>query len=91
MLIVSPSSVNKITTNCIVLLPRGAHARRSPDYLRKRSSIVAGPLPPLISVGPCFDPNGTSGGRNGVIPYFGASAMDLSAAKSRRAEAQPTA
>ena len=22
----------------------------------------------------CFDPNGTSGGRNGVMPYFGASA-----------------
>ena len=40
-----------------------------------RSAIVVGPGPGVISVGHCFEPNGTSGGRNGFVPRLALSAM----------------
>ena len=50
--------------------PRG---RRPPTYLR--SAIEAGPGPGVIKVGHWCEPNGTTGGSNGVMPRLALSAM----------------
>src|SRR6516225_10127507 len=39
------------------------------------SASEVGPGPGVISVGHCFEPNGTAGGRNGFMPRFSVSAM----------------
>src|SRR5262249_50722780 len=39
------------------------------------SASEVGPGPGVISVGHCFKPNGTAGGRNGFMPRFSVSAM----------------
>src|SRR5213080_451837 len=40
-----------------------------------RSAKEAGPDPVVTSIGHCFEPHGTSGGRNGVVPRLAFSAM----------------
>src|ERR1700674_4659070 len=40
-----------------------------------RSAMDAGPGPGVTRVGHCLEPNGTGGGRNGVIPRLASSAM----------------
>ena len=42
--------------------------------------MVVGPGPGVTSVGHCFEPNGTSGGRNGFVPRLALSAMVVSVA-----------
>src|SRR3954468_2995383 len=47
---------------------------------QRNSNSVLGPAPGVMSVGHCLEPNGTSGGRNGVMPSLADSATMASRA-----------
>ena len=59
--------------------PRTRRSRRSTQRQGNCNSVL-GPGPGVMSVGHCLEPNGTSGGRNGVMPSLPDSATMASRA-----------